>query len=184
MYDMVKNTKLKKHKIKLPEKYVLATIHRQENTDKGEVLKSIFLNLINLSKNIHIVFPMHPRTKRKLMEINLYEKVEKSLNIIEPQSYNSLLNLIKFSEMVISDSGGVPKEAAFLKTPSIFIGENIVWFELFEQKWSYLLTSDKINNLLTVYNSFKHNKKRRLLKGFGNGKAASKIAEFLNRGNL
>jgi len=184
MYDMVKNTKLKKHKIKLPEKYVLATIHRQENTDKGEVLKSIFLNLINLSKNIHIVFPMHPRTKRKLMEINLYEKVEKSLNIIEPQSYNNLLNLIKFSEMVISDSGGVPKEAAFLKTPSIFIGENIVWFELFEQKWSYLLTSDKINNLLTVYNSFKHNEKRRLLKGFGNGKAASKIAEFLNRGNL
>ena len=181
MYDMVLNTKLIKPQIKLPDKYILATIHRQENTDNKEVLKNIFINLINLSKTINIIFPMHPRTKQRLKEINLYDIVCKSLNVIEPQSYNNLLNLIKYSEMVVSDSGGVPKEAAFLKTPSIFIGEQIVWTELLEQNWSYLITPEKINKLITVYNKFKNTKNRKSLFGFGDGNAANKIAETMNR---
>ena len=181
MYDMVINTKLKKLEIDLPKRYVLATIHRQENTDQNEILNNIFLNLMNLAKNINIIFPMHPRTKQRLKEINLYDIVCKSLNVIEPQSYNNLLNLIKYSEMVVSDSGGVPKEAAFLKTPSIFIGEQIVWTELLEQNWSYLITPEKINKLITVYNKFKNTKKRKLLFGFGDGNAANKIAETMNR---
>ncbi len=184
MYDLVKSTKLEKSNIKLPKKYVLATIHRQENTDKIETLNNIFVNLIDLSKKVNVVFPMHPRTKRKLTEINLYDKVEKNLNILEPQSYNNILNLIKFSDMVVSDSGGLPKEAAFLKIPSIFIGENIVWFELLEQNWSYLLNPSKINNLVSVYNLFKNDEKRKLLEGFGDGKAAIKIAEYMHRINV
>lgn len=180
MFDMVVDTHLRKPDIKLPEKYVLATIHRQENTDQSEILKKIFMNLINLSETIDILFPMHPRTVRKLKEINLYHKVVESLNVIEPQSYNNILYLTKFSEMVISNSGGVPKEAAFLGIPSIFIGENIVWEELFEQNWSYLLIPDQVNDLLNIFNKVKNNKSRKTISGFGDGKAASKIAKFMN----
>ena len=181
MYDMVLNTKLIKPQIKLPDKYVLATIHRQENTDKKEVLNDIFINLINLSKTINIIFPMHPRTKKKLEEINLYEKVINNLNIIEPQGYHNLLYIIKHSEIVISDSGGVPKEAAFLGIPSICIGNKIIWIELYDQKWSYLLPAININNLLKTYNLFKDIKSRKKLEGFGNGKAADKIAKFFSK---
>jgi UDP-GlcNAc3NAcA epimerase len=181
MYDMVLTTKLIKPLISLPDKYVLATIHRQENTDNKEFLNDIFLNLIKLSKNIDIVFPMHPRTKRKLEEINLYKKVINSLNIIEPLGYNNLLYIIKNSKIVISDSGGVPKEAAFLGIPSIYIGNKIIWSELYNQTWSYLLTLNNINNLLETYNLFKNIKGRKKLEGFGDGKASIKIADFLSK---
>jgi UDP-GlcNAc3NAcA epimerase len=123
---------------------------------------------------------MHPRTKKKLIEINLYEKVINSLNIIEPQGYQNLLYLIKHSELVISDSGGIPKEAAFLGKASIYIGTKIIWIELYRQNWSYLLHSNNINDLEKVYNKFKNNKNRKKLEGFGNGKASDKIAKFLS----
>lgn len=181
MYDMALSAKLIKPQIFLPQKYILATIHRQENTDNVEVLNKIFLNLIKLSETINVLIPMHPRTKNKLKEINLYKKVAKNLNVIEPQSYNNLLYLIKSSEIVISDSGGIPKEAAFLGVPSICIGNKIIWYELYEQNWSFLLTPNKINKLLTTYNLFKNIKVRRKLKGFGNGKASEKIAKFLSK---
>ena len=181
MYDMVLSTKSIKPKIILPKKYVLATIHRQENTDNVELLNKIFLNLIKLSETINVLIPIHPRTKNKLKAINLYDKVANNLNIIEPQSYNNLLYLIKSSEIVISDSGGIPKEAAFLGVPSICIGNKIIWYELYEQNWSFLLTTDKINNLLETYNLFKNIKVRKKLKGFGNGKASEKIAKLLSK---
>ncbi len=180
MYDMVLQSKLIKPQIGLPNKYILATIHRQENTDNKEVLNDIFLNLINLSSNVKVIFPMHPRTKKKLIEINLYEKVINNLNVIEPQGYQNLLYLIKHSELVISDSGGIPKEAAFLGKASIYVGTKIIWMELYCQNWSYLLHPNNINNLIKVYNKFKDNKNRKKLEGFGNGKASDKIAKFLS----
>ena len=181
MFDMVLNTRFKKPNIRLPDKYVLATIHRQENTDSKEVLNDIFLNLISLSATINILLPMHPRTKKKLKEIKLYEKVINSLNVLEPQSYNSLLYLIKHSEIVISDSGGIPKEAAFLGKPSIYIGNKIIWYELYDQNWSYLLTPSNANSLLQTYNLCAETLDRKKLEGFGNGKASEKIAKFLSK---
>ena len=94
MYDMTLNTKLQKPDILVPDNYVLATIHRQENTDNKIYLEKIFLSLIELSKTICILIPLHPRTKKKLIDANLYDKVKKNLNIIPPQSYNNLLYLI------------------------------------------------------------------------------------------
>ena len=178
---MVLNTRLKKPKISLPDKYVLATIHRQENTDSKQVLNDIFVSLINLSNNINILFPMHPRTNKKLKEINMYEKVINNLTVIEPQSYNNLLYLIKHCRIVISDSGGIPKEAAFLGKPSIYIGNKIIWYELYEQNWSYLLTPSNAYDLLKTYNLFTEIIDRKKLKGFGNGKASEKIAKFLSK---
>lgn len=179
MYDMVINAKLKKPDLKLPDKYILVTIHRQENTDNITFLKRIFSTLIKLSKNICVLLPLHPRTKKKLIDANLYEKVKDNLNIIDPQSYSNLLYLIKKSEIVISDSGGVPKEAAFLDVPSIFIGDNIVWQELFDQNWTLLISPRNVQDILFNYNEFKKSVQRKRIQGFGEGSAAVKIAEIL-----
>ena len=65
--------------------------------------------------------------------------------------------------------------------PSICIGNKIIWYELYEQNWSFLLTTNKINHLLETYNLFKNIKVRKKLKGFGNGKASEKIAKLLSK---
>ena len=180
MYDMAINFKPSEFtNIDIPKNFVLATIHRQENTDDFKVLKSIFNALINLSSLIPVIMPLHPRTKNKLMEGGIYNKVIKKLRIIEPLSYSKLLYLIKLSKLIISDSGGVPKEAAFLKVPSIFIGDNIVWHELVEQKWTLLLPPSKIKNLESYYTKIVSKKVPSSLSGFGDANASIKIADFL-----
>ncbi|MDB9971246.1 UDP-N-acetylglucosamine 2-epimerase (non-hydrolyzing) [Alphaproteobacteria bacterium] len=180
MYDMAINFRPSEcTNIDVPENFVLATIHRQENTDDFKVLKSIFKELINLSSVIPVIMPLHPRTKNKLIEGGFYNKVMKKLRIIEPLSYSNLLYLIKLSKLVISDSGGVPKEAAFLKVPSIFIGDNIVWHELVEQKWTLLLPPSKIKNLESYYTKIVSKKVPSSLSGFGDANASIKIADFL-----
>ena len=179
MYDMVINTKLQKPDIELPNNYVLATIHRQENTDNKTYLEKIFISLIELSKNIPILIPLHPRTKKKLIDSNLYEKIKKNLIIINPQNYNNLLYLIKASDIVVSDSGGVPKEAAFLGVPSIFIGDNIVWQELLEQNWTSIMSPMNADSIMMHYNKMKNKTDKKVLNGFGAGDAAIKIAKVL-----
>ena len=180
MYDMVLNAKLEKPEIILPRSFVLCTIHRQENTDNPSSLKKIFLTLIELSKKICVIIPLHPRTKKKLVDHELYETVKDNLNIIEPQSYSNLLYLIKKSEIVISDSGGVPKEAAFLNVPSIFIGDNIVWQELVDQRWTLLISPKNIKKILTNYKGFIKLLGRRPVKDFGDGNSAVSIAKTLS----
>ena len=179
MYDMVVNTELKKPDIELPNNYVLATIHRQENTDNKTYLKKIFISLIELSKDIPVLIPLHPRTKKKLIDANLYESIQNNLTIITPQSYNNLLYLIKASEIVVSDSGGVPKEAAFLGVPSIFIADSIVWQELLEQDWTLLVPPMNAESIILHYKKIKNKVEKRTLNGFGAGDAAIKIAKVL-----
>ena len=180
MYDMVLNAKLEKPEIILKRSFILCTIHRQENTDNPSSLKKIFLTLIELSKKICVIIPLHPRTKKKLVDHGLYEKVKANLNIIEPQSYSNLLYLIKKSEIVISDSGGVPKEAAFLNVPSIFLGDNIVWQELVDQRWTLLISPKNIKTILTNYKGFIKLSERRPIKDFGDGNSAISIAKTLS----
>ena len=180
MYDMAINSNVVRPKnFNTPKDYVLATIHRQEHTDNNIILKSIFKELIKLSNIIPVIMPLHPRTKSKLIEEDIYDKVKTRLELIEPQEYNNLLYYIKSSKMVISDSGGVPKEAAFLGVPSIFIGENIVWQELVDQEWTSLLIPKNINQLESHFKKIMNKNLSAKLSGFGNGDASIKIAEIL-----
>lgn len=182
MFDMVVKTKrLKPLSIDIPENFVLATIHRQENTDNLETLKSIFNSLINLSSNISILMPLHPRTKNKMVEADIYNKIKGKIKLIDPQGYRSLLFLIKASKLVVSDSGGVPKEAAFLGKQSIFIGENIVWSELLDQKWTKLVQPKNIDKLEFFFKKIIKKEAPSKLSSFGDGKASVKIADFLSR---
>jgi UDP-N-acetylglucosamine 2-epimerase (non-hydrolysing) len=97
-------------KIRFPD-YVLATFHRAENVDDRKTLTEIVLGL--LGSNLPIVLPLHPRTKKRLVDYNLYERLESSKNIqiLLPQGYLDFLVLLKHCRFIVTDSGGIQEEA-------------------------------------------------------------------------
>ena len=108
--------------------YILTTIHRQENTNNKEKLISIFNSLEKINNKTKIIFPMHPRTYEKLKKLNISTKIE----FIKPVGYLSMLALLNSAEIVITDSGGLQKEAFFAKKKCITVREETEWTELIE----------------------------------------------------
>ncbi|MCF6297550.1 MAG: UDP-N-acetylglucosamine 2-epimerase (non-hydrolyzing) [Flavobacteriaceae bacterium] len=119
--------------------FILATIHRQENTDNIEKLKSIFESLESISNETQVVLPLHPRTRKILAENNL----DYNLKIIDPVGYFDMLELLKNCKMVITDSGGLQKEAFFNKKYCIIIRDETEWVELVKNGFAEIVGSDK-----------------------------------------
>jgi UDP-N-acetylglucosamine 2-epimerase len=129
-----KRTILSKLNLK-PKEYLLLTIHRQENTDNPENLKSILTALAKTRENT--VFPVHPRTRKALQKINLANS--DNLSFIEPVSYLDMLSLEKNAKKVLTDSGGVQKEAFWCSVPCITLRNETEWTETVEAKWNVLV---------------------------------------------
>lgn len=108
--------------------YILFTLHRKENTDNSEKLKNIFLTLSKINKKI--VFPIHPRTLMRVHEYGIC--LPKNMVTIDPLGYIDTVKLIQFSELVLTDSGGMQKEAYFLKRPCVTLRDETEWVELIE----------------------------------------------------
>jgi len=109
--------------------FYLITIHRAENTDLRKNLKKITQILKNLDKKV--VFPIHPRTRKRLSEFKLLDRLlsKHDLLLIDPVSYLDMLILEKNARYILTDSGGVQKEAFFLKTPCLTLREETEWVE-------------------------------------------------------
>ncbi len=137
-------------------KFVLATIHRQENTDEKEVLQNIMQALDDIHAHIPVVLPLHPRTAKRLKEFGINTNV----NVIPPQGYFDMLMLLKYCKVVITDSGGLQKEAFFNKKCCIVVREQTEWVELVDAGYASIVGSDKIkikeefNRYLTQETSF------------------------------
>jgi len=159
------------------KEFYLITIHRAENTDIRKNLKKITQILTNLDKKV--VFPIHPRTRKRLSEFKLLERLlsKNDLLLIDPVSYLDMLVLEKNARCVLTDSGGVQKEAFFLKTPCLTLREETEWVETVESGWNFVvgLEFEKIKQNLnkTVKPSKSHGTP------FGEGKASQKITEVL-----
>lgn len=126
-------------RLKLDQKsFVLATIHRQENTDNPEILRSIIDGLNDISEATLVVFPMHPRTKVQLEKYNI---TFKGL-AIDPIGYFDMLQLLKNCLLVITDSGGLQKEAYFNEKPSLIAREETEWLELVSKGYASIVGSD------------------------------------------
>ena len=99
--------------------YCLVTLHRPSNVDDDKTLFLLVQQLIELSKSIRVIFPVHPRTKQALARVERLEILERAENIqiLEPQGYIDFMNLVIHSRFVITDSGGVQEETAFLQIP-------------------------------------------------------------------
>lgn len=119
--------------------YVLVTLHRAENTDSRNRLEAIVNGLAELAANKYsVVLPLHPRTRKKLCEYGLWEKLCRSIRIIDPVGYLEMVLLEKNASLIITDSGGVQKEAYFHKTPCITLRDETEWVELLDIGWNKL----------------------------------------------
>jgi UDP-GlcNAc3NAcA epimerase len=121
--------------------FALVTIHREENTNDKDIISKIMYNLEILSKSIEIIFPIHPRTKNLLNSIN-YNFSNSSINFSKPLSYLEILYLLKRSKIVVTDSGGLQKEAYFFQKPCLIIRNETEYIELINEGSNILLKSN------------------------------------------
>lgn len=120
--------------------YVLATIHRQENTNDPLRLRKIVDALSTLSKEIPVVFPLHPRTHAKLAEMGLTEILKvNGVNLIQPLGYLEMLAMEQNACLIVTDSGGVQKEAYFFRVPCLTLRDQTEWVELVDMAWNRLV---------------------------------------------
>lgn len=173
--DILQRLKIKK------EEFVLCTIHRDNNTDVVERLNNIFKALIDISKEIKIILPLHPRTKKMLpIHLNpvLHKQLKTSNNIVitEPVSFLEMTILEKNCMMVITDSGGVQKEAYFFKRPCIVLRPETEWVELLDTGTT-LLADAKYEKICSAFHSLKNISIDKFIPFYGDGHAAEKIAE-------
>ena len=158
--------------------YYLATLHRAENTDDPKKLKSIFGDLNEIGEKTPVILPLHPRTKKMMKAYHLFIKF-KNIKFIEPVSYLNMLQLEKNAKAILTDSGGIQKEAYWLRVPCITLREETEWVETIQSGWN-VLTGTEGKRILREVGRL--DKRRRHLKGhgiFGDGRASQKIVKIL-----
>ncbi len=121
-------------------KFVLATIHRQENTDDIQNLKAIFEGLENINKEQQVILPLHPRTRKILENHNL----KYNITLLDPVGYFDMLELLKNCSMVVTDSGGLQKEAFFNQKPVIIARTETEWVELVKHGYAKIVATNAV----------------------------------------
>jgi UDP-GlcNAc3NAcA epimerase len=154
--------------------FLLSTLHRQENTDDLERLNSIISALNTLSKDYQIVLPIHPRTRKILQN----ENIRLDFEPIDPVGYFDMIELLKHCQMVITDSGGVQKEAFFFEKHCLVTRDETEWTELVDLHYNFMVgaETDKIINTVA---EVEKTKAKFNVKPYGDGNAADKIALVL-----
>ncbi len=156
------------------KKYVLCTIHRQENTDDISNLKSIVAALNKINSKISVVVPLHPRTKIILAS----NKIKTDFKIIEPVGYFDMIELLKNCALVMTDSGGLQKEAFFFRKHCVTLRKETEWVELVKHGYN-LLSGTNERNIFAAFNRMLQAKSNFKMNLYGNGKASAKIVRYL-----
>jgi UDP-GlcNAc3NAcA epimerase len=121
-----------------PKEYILATVHRAENTDDPACLRTLFEGLMQAAQDVVLVLPLHPRTRRALERDGLLHRVDRALRLIAPVGYLDMVMLESNARLIVTDSGGVQKEAFFYGVPCVTLREETEWVELVELGWNRL----------------------------------------------
>jgi len=157
--------------------YILATIHRAENTDDLDRLKAIIEALNEISKKKQIILPLHPRTKKIIEENNL----QVDFTLIEPVGYLEMVWLIDNSDLIMTDSGGLQKEAFFFEKPCITLRDETEWVELVENKFNILVGAQK-DKILAAFENYETSFAKDFdMDLYGGGKASEVIVKELLR---
>lgn len=163
----------------LPPRYVLATIHRQENTDHPQRLAAIVEGLEQLAHEIPVLLPQHPRTTRILQEGGLgWERVQ----VLPPQGYLEMLALEQRAALIVTDSGGVQKEAYLCSVPCLTLRDETEWNELLDTGWNRLCPPLS-GRAITEAALASLGRKGQEVQLYGDGRAAERIAEILRGGS-
>ena len=165
----------KKPAINIQNDFILCTVHRAENTDDINRIKSIFSSLEEIGKTKTIVLPIHPRTKKIVENMNINIK---NILLIEPVGYLEMVWLIDNCSLVMTDSGGLQKEAFFFSKPCITLRDETEWVELVENGFNILVGADSIK-ILEAYKNLKNNDKNYSINLYGDGQASENIIKYL-----
>ena len=171
--------------------FILSTVHRDLNTDDSTNLNNLFsaFNSISAENKIQIVIPLHPRTRKMmdtLLDKQLYTEIQNNLylKIIPPLSFLEVTLLESSCSMIMTDSGGVQKEAYFFNKPCLILRDETEWVELVENGCARL-TGTSPDKIKEAFKYFNNNKSLKFPQVFGDGKAAeficSKIVEILEK---
>ena len=164
-------------KLRTPN-YYLATLHRAENTDNPRRLRSIVRALNEIGKDIPVILPLHPRTK-KMMEIYQLFPFSRRIKLIEPISYLDMLALEKNAKAILTDSGGVQKEAYWFRVPCFTMRDETEWVETVKGGWNVLVGTEKEKILSKVRKlNFKKDRSR-VTEDEGKGRASEGIVKIL-----
>ncbi|MGB9301669.1 MAG: UDP-N-acetylglucosamine 2-epimerase (non-hydrolyzing) [Anaerolineae bacterium] len=155
-----------------PGSYLLATVHRPANTDDQQNLSSILRALASTDEVV--VFPAHPRASQAMERLGL--EVSSNVRLLEPVSYLDMLALEKNARLILTDSGGVQKEAYFFGVPCLTLREETEWVETTEAGWNLLVGADE-QRIVEAIHEFRPQGERPQL--FGDGKASQRIALHL-----
>nr|WP_294858265.1 UDP-N-acetylglucosamine 2-epimerase (non-hydrolyzing) [uncultured Fluviicola sp.] len=162
----------------LPEKqFILCTIHRAENTNNRERLKAIF-NGLNAAKEL-IVLPLHPRTRKYIAEYGI--SIAEHIRLIDPVGYLDMIRLESAAKKIVTDSGGVQKEAFFLEVPCVTLRDETEWIETVENGWNVMVGTDEKKIVEAILN-FKPDSIPQ--KHFGSGNAAQMMIEKIKEYEL
>jgi UDP-GlcNAc3NAcA epimerase len=162
--------------------YALVTLHRAENTDDPLRMRDIFKALDEVSRQLMVVFPLHPRTKKTLEGLGIRGSSE-NLRLIEPISYFDMLLLERKARVILTDSGGVQKEAFWFGVPCVTLREETEWVETVEAGLNRLVGADAHEIIGAAHDALELQQipstgKREGI--YGDGKAADKIVSILS----
>jgi UDP-N-acetylglucosamine 2-epimerase len=155
-----------------PDPYLLATVHRPRNTDDASNLRAILNALSETDETV--IFPAHPRTQEAVDAENV--AISDNVRVIEPVGYLDILQLERHARMILTDSGGIQKEAYFFGVPCVTLREETEWVETVEAGWNVLVGAEKERILEAVRDSKRAQARPEL---FGDGRAAERFVRLL-----
>lgn len=160
-----------------PRSYALATVHRAENTDNPERLAAIFQGLRAIADDgLPVVLPLHPRTRKQVESLGISLS---SLLVLEPLSYLDMLILEKHARVILTDSGGVQKEAFFFRVPCVTLREETEWVETVELGWNVLVGCEPES---IHQKALQAQPGKETTSPYGDGKAGERVVEVFYRG--
>jgi UDP-GlcNAc3NAcA epimerase len=162
-----------------PRSYVLATVHRAENTDSRNKLKTIMEALNHISRDTPVILPVHPRTRKKLAAFDIVP--HSSLHVVDPVGYLDMVMLEKNAAAIATDSGGVQKEAFFHKVPCVTVRNETEWVELLALGWNRLALPDSFDQIVGAINSSMASTPENHSSPYGCGDSAGLIVDILSR---
>ncbi len=163
----------------IEDDFVLCTIHRAENTDDEIRLRNIFEALETIAKEKQIILPLHPRTKKIIENLKLNTD---RLTLIDPVGYLEMVWLIDHCGLVMTDSGGLQKEAYFFEKPCITLRDETEWVELVKHGFNRLVGADA-GRIISAYKEYERSDEQPArFNLYGNGRACQKIVDVLRKG--
>jgi len=163
----------------LPGSYSLATVHRQENTDDRARLAGIFKAFGKIAKKeCPLIVPLHPRTLKAIKEKRISLSRNPHLRVIQPLKYLDMLALLSQAKSVLTDSGGLQKEAFFARVPCITLRNETEWVETVQTGWNRLSGAEP-ETIVEAFHSARKPDSGREDRLFGDGKASNRIVDLL-----